>query len=462
MKREIQVGPGEETQPHKQGESAEELRECLEYFRKRPVFDRVFRAFRGKYKSLGHFGGSITLSLPGIEERMQLEGFLQKNYRQNKTITLSAGAMEKALQSSRYQALTWEQILEAYFGETLEANRIQSQREEEERRHFFQKIRAEFQGSQEADTPVLAWLNRVLEDKKEGWLLLSQQYRENAGRLGQVLPQVLQTAARLPLQPRLSLPVFAADFTGDPHFYDTGSLGERILTAYLEFYFHPPIPEGGKNAEWRASLYYQAGILKDDLSNDVLVYGLTAGKQDGRIHPGIEGFRQERQALRLTLHTVGSLAYACPGKQARGSVLVLENPAVFAAFIQAYPDGTLVCGNGQLRLATLALLDLLVQNSSIYYAGDYDPEGLLILQRLKERYGARLIPWQYGGDLYEKNLSEVDISPASLKKLDKIHMPEMGELVEAMRIRKKAAYQETMLESLLQAWDVIWDAQADQ
>ncbi len=458
MKQVIQENPGKETQ-------SLEMQECLEYFRKRPVFDRVFRAFRGKYKSLGHFGGSITLSLPRMEERMQLEGFLQKNYRQNKTVTLSAGALEKALQSSRYRGLTWEEILEAYFGETLEANWIQSQREEEERQQFFQKIRDDFQGGQEeAHFPVLDWMTHMLEDKKEGWLLLSQQYRENSGRLAQILPQVLQTAARLPLTIRLSLPVFAADCTGDPHFYDTGSLGERLLTAYLEFHFHPPIPGGGKNAEWRTSLYYQAGILKDDLSNDVLVYGLHAVKQDGEIHQGIEGFLQERQALRLTLNTVGSLAYACPAGISRnsGTVLVVENPAVFAAFVQAYPDSTLVCGNGQLRLATLALLDLLVQNSLIYYAGDYDPEGLLILQRLEERYGERLIPWQYDKDLYEGHLSEVEISPASLKKLDKIHMPKLRDLVEGMRVRKKAAYQEAMLESLLQAWDVIRDAQEDQ
>ena len=463
---EVQEGSGKAILPQKPGESAGELQECLEYFRKRPVFDRVFRAFRGKYKSLGHFGGSITLSLPRMEERMQLEGFLQKNYRQNKTVTLSAGALEKALQSSRYRGLTWEEILEAYFGETLEANRIQSQREEEERQQFFQKIRDDFQGSQEAEAhaPVLDWLSHVLEDKKEGWLLLSQQYKENSGRLAQILPQVLQTAARLPLTIRLSLPVFAADCTGDPHFYDTGSLGERLLTAYLEFHFHPPIPGGGKNAEWRTSLYYQAGILKDDLSNDVLVYGLHAVKQDGEIHQGIEGFLQERQALRLTLNTVGSLAYACPAGISRnpGTVLVVENPAVFAAFVQAYPDSTLVCGNGQLRLATLALLDLLVQNSRIYYAGDYDPEGLLILQRLEERYGERLIPWQYDKGLYEGHLSEVEISSASLKKLDKIHMPKLRDLVEGMRVRKKAAYQETILESLLQAWEVIRDAQEDQ
>ena len=141
---------------------------------------------------------------------------------------------------------------------------------------------------------------------------------------------------------------------------------------------------------------------------------------------------------------------------------MVENPAVFAAFVQAYPDSPLVCGNGQLRLATLALLDLLVQNSRIYYAGDYDPEGLLILQRLEERYGERLIPWQYDKGLYEGHLSEVEISSASLKKLDKIHMPKLRDLVEGMRVCKKAAYQETILESLLQAWEVIRDAQEDQ
>lgn len=36
----------------------------------------------------------------------------------------------------------------------------------------------------------------------------------------------------------------------------------------------------------------------------------------------------------------------------------------------------------------------------LYYSGDYDPEGLGIAQRLKDRYKDRLILWEYKPEYY--------------------------------------------------------------
>ena len=36
------------------------MQECLQYFRERPVYEKVFQKMRGKYESLGH----INLSVP--------------------------------------------------------------------------------------------------------------------------------------------------------------------------------------------------------------------------------------------------------------------------------------------------------------------------------------------------------------------------------------------------------------
>ena len=37
------------------------------------------------------------------------------------------------------------------------------------------------------------------------------------------------------------------------------------------------------------------------------------------------------------------------------------------------------------------LLDLFDKNITFSYAGDFDPEGLLIAEKLKKRYGERLL-----------------------------------------------------------------------
>ena len=87
------------------------------------------------------------------------------------------------------------------------------------------------------------------------------------------------------------------------------------------------------------------------------------------------------------------------------SVLTSRNPACAA-----------VCVSGQPRLATLLLLDFLKENHRFWYAGDFDPEGLLIAQRLKERYGEALDFWKYEVQWYEQYLSSVRLSESRIKK----------------------------------------------
>ena len=64
--------------------------------------------------------------------------------------------------------------------------------------------------------------------------------------------------------------------------------------------------------EKKTRLFYQAGLLRDELSNDILVYGIHGILPDGKIHMGIEGFWQEKEPMRLTLHTVEKLKMSVP------------------------------------------------------------------------------------------------------------------------------------------------------
>ena len=156
---------------------------------------------------------------------------------------------------------------------------------------------------------------------------------------------------------------------------------------------------------------------------------------------------RNREPLQLTLMTLGGLRNVSPQTegQEKKRVYIVENPAVFSTLIQNYPDQTFVCGNGQIRLATLVLLDLFEEDTVFYYAGDYDPEGLQIAQKLAERYKERLMLWNYHSGLYERYRSDVELSPKRLKKLDGIYLPQLLELKVAMKRDKRAAYQETML-----------------
>ena len=94
--------------------------------------------------------------------------------------------------------------------------------------------------------------------------------------------------------------------------------------------------------------------------------------------------------------------------------------------------------NGQPRLSSLLLLDLLAGSGvRIYYAGDFDPEGVLIAQKLKQYYRGDFILWHMTRQDYEQAMSKETISERRMKMLEKITEPRLLPAVERMREEKK-------------------------
>ena len=83
-----------------------------------------------------------------------------------------------------------------------------------------------------------------------------------------------------------------------------------------------------------------------------------------------------------------------------------------------------------------------------YYNGDFDPEGLLIAQKLKDKYDDLISSCYDAGD-YEACISSNKISNQSLKKLNNIHSDELLEMKELLFEKKQAAYQENNKENII-------------
>lgn len=420
------------------------LEECMLYFKARPVYKKLFLKMWDKYAGLGHFGGTAMLTSLSREEKSQLGGFFQRDYTSNKTITISADLMKKCLESSKFAGLTWELILETYFGEPLQVKKEIELAESKRREDYFAEILESI-----SDESGREWLRSILEEKKEGYLLITQLYKESPEELRSILTYVTTGIAKLKVfqdkKQKELLAVFSANVTGNPHYFDEGKTGEKLLFNYLGERNFDLKQEGLSRAEYKNRIYYEAGILKDEVSNDALAYGIHGWKPDGGLHEGIEGFLENREPVKLTLQTIGRLEKVC-GQSSQ--VYVVENPAVFSVLIREYPQRTVICGNGQLRLAVLILMDKFSCDTVFWYAGDFDPEGLLIAQKLKVRYGERLKLWKYEADLYETYLSEVELSDRRMKKLEQVSVQELQEIREAMYKKRRSAYQESMMEAL--------------
>ena len=70
----------------------------------------------------------------------------------------------------------------------------------------------------------------------------------------------------------------------------------------------------------------------------------------------------------------------------------------------------------------------------------------MIAQKVKKRYGQKLKLWKYDLKYYDHYLSNVILIQKRLSKLENIEIEELQEIKNVMSEKKKAAYQENMLE----------------
>lgn len=419
------------------------LQSCVEYFRKNPGFSRVFLEMKKKYKSLGKIGGKIVLTNLSQQEKEALTGYFRRDYNRQKQATIGLEKFQQALQDTRFEGLLLEDILKEYF---LEEEILSYKQERRiflsQREDFFQEVINQWKG-----TPAGDWLRELIYNKNNAYSLFLKRYNIDSAKLKIDIYQTAWALNNLPIfaGKKKRLAVFASRITKNPHAFDQGTDLDILLQYALVYLFNSEKPN---NAEERAELFYNAGILINEVSNYTLCYGLEA-YYNKNIHPGWRGFSSNQEPLLVSLKNISSIdRIVSPA----GKVFVFENPAVFSTIIDKLEDEelSLVCTGGQLKLASLLLLDNLVKEGiTIYYSGDFDPEGLGIADKLKTRYRDNLLLWRYSVGDYEKTLSEERISRKSLSKLRNLKNKDLIELATYLKIKAVAGYQELLINELI-------------
>ena len=200
------------------------------------------------------------------------------------------------------------------------------------------------------------------------------------------------------------------------------------------------------NSEELAEMYYKNNILIDDLSNMVLCRNILAYKGE-KIHKAWQGFFEHSEPFQIMLSNLSKIdKLEVNGRKC----LVVENPSVFTYLSETLKNFPIICTYGQVKLAGIVLLDLLVeQNVMVYYSGDIDPEGMQIADRLKIRYGNNLKLIGFDKDTYYKNVSNVILNNSRIKKLDRLKSKELIDLAVVLRENKKVAYEEMNIDYLM-------------
>jgi uncharacterized protein (TIGR02679 family) len=364
--------------------------------------------FRGKYASFGTAAGRVFLKDLSHTDIEVLEGFFQKSFHGKKHVALSASEFQKALDKSRFTGIVLDQLLAYCYGAGLKSNKAMRQETYSARMDMFRRIAEEMPG-----TPGAGWIMRISTERMPVTQMITRHYRTDQEGIHKLLRYTARALNHLPagLGKVEYLAVFSARITGDPHYFDEGNEANTLLRHGLESLMGAGAAGPGSHtfpAFQKQELLLKAGILKDDLSNHTVACGIHAWKKDGSPHEGVEGFWRCRESMYLTLATVAGLGrVSCEG----GVIYIFENPSVYSV-LTAGQEGrkSFLCMNGQPHMAAILLMDgLAAAGTVMYYAGDFDPEGLWIAQRLKLRYGANLCFLGMDREHYRRVMSPVPV-----------------------------------------------------
>ena len=230
------------------------------------------------------------------------------------------------------------------------------------------------------------------------------------------------------------LSVFSTTISKDPHYFDLETKASNLLIKYLSILKEIDIP---KTRTEKISLLKKCNIIIDSYSNFVITYNLW-----GENYLDILSLRQE--PVLLNINNILNLKRLYTKNK---KIIILENPSVLDYIARNNTDYGIIIGGGNPNAALYELLDKFYDHEFLYN-GDYDPEGLLIADKLSKKYkNLKLI--LYSEKLFEKAKSNKRISDARIKILDNLTNIELMKIGELIKSTRSIGYQEEIIDDLI-------------
>ncbi|MDD3417136.1 MAG: DUF2399 domain-containing protein, partial [Lachnospiraceae bacterium] len=332
------------------------------------------------------------------------------------------------------------------YNSTRDTKQDRIQEKKEKREEFFKNCMTYFTCRDEmGKNLVLDWMSDMEEKQNGGCALVIRELQRNeeAARAllcttGSALMKVSQNEDDIPIA------ILAALVSGNPHYLDRGSTPGSLFMQGLCFMQGKEYPKSA--VDWKKRLL-ESHILPDDISSMVITLGIHLQISE-HTHPAVEAFCTIREPLVLTALNLREATSAWADTKI---VYIVENEMVFSYLADKVREckAALMCTSGQFRNAAFEIIELLVKNNTdIYYSGDMDPEGMGIADRLWQRFPERVYLWRMSGSDYRKAISNERIEERSLAMLDNLTNGELRDTAKAILEKKRAAYQENILEDL--------------
>lgn len=396
------------------------------YLKSKKGLTRLMNKLKEKYISLSRPSGAVIINNITKEESIDISNLLGKRVPIDENIKTSFKEITKKINEGKYKDFDWIEVLNVYFNEKIITNEQKKSNTKQEEDEFYQNI---FENNNKRK-----YLKEVKEIIKQDEIIskiIKKKYHKNKGLLEEEINNILLLLDNMPLYP-ISLAVYSS-VTGNPHYLD---LNKSTSNLFLKILSKIKNIEYEEKTETKINILSEINIYTDPISNYVITYKLIGNNI-------LNELSKNNEVVNLNLLNIKKLDYITTNIK---KAYVFENPSVLTSLINLNIPIIITSGIPNISLYTL-LQKLDESKTKIYYNGDFDPEGLLIAEKLKQRF-PNIELFCYNTLDYHNAKSKEKISNARLRKLDNINSKELQEIKKLLLENKISAYQEQNIDRI--------------
>lgn len=402
-------------------------------------FSEFMQLWKKQYEKYGTCKGSIDLVL-NDSNRECISGLMGKDYYGVDCVHITFRQLQKAILNTKYENCDFNEVLKMYFNQRVLTNKYRQEQEQMRVQNIFKQFFKQEGKSRQ-------WIYNTYTNRDSVYIRIVQASKENEQKCINTVCVVMKALNHLPMweNKKENISLFASYHTKNPHAFDKNTFAYYLMMHGIVYFLKVDFPK--TNLE-QNEILYRAGLYQDGISNYCSVARLQAFNENNQPHLGWAGFYDSYEALNVNMDNLLHIHFiTCCDR-----VYIVENPSVFQALLKKIKKEKiekigLVCTNGQLNYSAYLLLDILVNsNVEIYYSGDMDPEGLLIADKIKQRYPSTKL-WCYDVRQYEISKSKEQATDQRMHMLDALKDEVLIRIGKCISENKnRVGYQENMIE----------------
>lgn len=395
----------------------------LDYFKNNRGFERFMVRAKEKYQSYGKVTGTITLYNITYEESISLTDFFARKFEEGKTYKIKISEFNKVLERSKFQDFEFtDYFYNTYDDFSYLTNTLKKRKFQEEFILFIEDLLLEF-NSDKLKEFFIENINKNFSTMRN----IRKKFKEDRKTLKKELLVIDKLLSNIP-DKITYLPIYAS-ITSNPHYLDYNATSSSLFYKILSNILDEEIPTTNLD---KTKLLEKINVYTDPLSNYVITYNLVYDR------------KMPFDVLNLNIDNISKLNNIT-GKD--NKIFIFENPSILNYLKDKDLDISIIITSGIPNLAFYKLLENINRNTTLYYNGDYDPEGLLIADKLNNKY-SNIKLFLYDRKSYLNTKPSVNISNNRLHKLELVKSKELQEVKRLLLENKKCGYQENNLLSI--------------